>query len=191
LTSFWCLQVEKLRSFVLRDRGTKWRWWENLFSKNCFIISVVWIKISQIDNPELTLSSVLMNDQHVKVYLHVSCLLSSVVKINSNTYTNSNSDMPPLFRGSACFNSWTTMQQAMRWMISYSLVVWSFPFHERNCCKNVYICPIETFCKSISNCITVYVIVSPRLNIKYTSKRITIRIFLSGRVLIPVTVFLT
>ncbi len=62
------------------------------------------------------------------------------------------------------------------WMISYSQVGRSFPFHERNCCVTAFICHIEkTFCSSICNCNTVHIIVCPRLNFNFLIRLMLVR----------------
>jgi hypothetical protein len=70
---------------VVRSRGQRFKTWQREF----FLKRSTFRKLSHESrspttiNPELYLSSVLIKDQHVKVFLHVGSLLSSVIKLNT------------------------------------------------------------------------------------------------------------
>jgi hypothetical protein len=78
--------AQLISGLVLKDQDTKSRRQQKNFLMKCFFVSMILNHcFVSINNPELTLISVLMKAQHVKVYFNVGHSLGSVVTVNSNT----------------------------------------------------------------------------------------------------------
>ncbi len=124
-----CLRcVDKLvRALVVCTKGPKYKIAATaklILKKSFCYFHCFELRSPSTINPELTLSSVLMKDQHIKAYFHINpslrlCgqnLYKHYTSSNYNTNLEStwaNSDMP-IFRGQACFSSWTTTQKTMQ-----------------------------------------------------------------------------
>jgi hypothetical protein len=133
------------------------------------------------------LSSVLMKDQYVKVYLHIShsltfCGLKSIQTITpAQTWILDITCIVEGFRLTPICHSLEDQPASIhgrqrrkqpRWMIGYSHVGQYFPFLERNCCVSVYFFLIVTFCTAICNCNTVNEIVCPTFNINQCTRKL-------------------
>jgi hypothetical protein len=117
-----------------------------LFQKCCF--RCFKSQYCSMMNPELTSSTVLVKDQHVKVCFRVGCLLGVCLKLDQTLnklktwihdtmcifhYSRTNSDMPFFWGPTASLHGQQCRRQCRR-MISYSQTWRSFPFYQRNCC---------------------------------------------------------